>query len=133
MVTLRGLSLNDVSATYDDEVTGLNLHFHLGVLKASIDRFDLEKNQFHVEEFSLENTTATVVQTRESPHEESPSAEVDFGLGSVSLANLHFSYENTVSHERYAVDLGTSALQAEKIDLPSHRIALTRSAFRSRT
>jgi hypothetical protein len=49
---------------------------------------------------------------------------VDFGIGALSLTKLHFSYENTVTRERYSADLGTSTLLAEKIDLPSHRIAL---------
>ncbi|MCX6143637.1 MAG: translocation/assembly module TamB domain-containing protein [Ignavibacteriales bacterium] len=123
-IRLGGLSLNGVHGTYDDEVSGLNLRLRFGTLEASIDKFDLDKMQFHVDELSLTNAIASVVQTKESPPDESPSADVDFEVGAMSLANLHLNYENIVTGERYSVDLGTSTLLAEKIDLPSHHLAL---------
>ena len=118
------LSLNGIHGTYDDEVSGLKLHLQLGTLDASLNNFDLAKKQFHVGELSLANTIASVIQTEESPTDESKSADVDFGIGALSLAKLHFIYENIVSGERYSVDLGTSTLLAEKVDLPSHHIAV---------
>ncbi len=123
-IRLGGLSLNGIHVTYDDEVSGLNLCLQLGTLEASIDKFDLDKKQFHVDELSLKNTIASVIQTKESPHDESQSADVEFGIGTISLANLHLNYENTVARERYGVVLGTSTLLAEKIDLPSRQIVL---------
>jgi hypothetical protein len=123
-IRLGGLSLNGIHGTYDDEVSGLDMRLQLGTLEASIDKFDLDKKQFHVDKLSLANATANVIQTRESPPDESQSADVDFNVGAVSLANLHLQYENNVSGERYSVDLGTSTLLAEKIDLPSHHIAV---------
>ncbi len=123
-ITLGGLSLNGIHATYDDEVSGLNLRLQLGTLEASIDKFDLGKEQFHVDELSLANAIASVKQTKESPPDESKSADVDFGIRGLSLAKVRVTYENTVARERYSVDLGTSSLLAEKIDLPSHHITL---------
>jgi translocation and assembly module TamB len=123
-IRLDGLSLNGIHGTYDDEVNGLNLRLQLGTLEASIDKFDLDKKQFHIDELSLANTIASVIQTKESPPDESKSTDVDFGIGALSLAKLHLNYENIVAKERYSVDLGSSTLLAEKIDLPSHHIAL---------
>jgi hypothetical protein len=119
-----GLRLNGFHGTYDDEVSGLKMRIQLGTLKASLDKFDIDKKQFHIDELSLANTTASVVETKESPPDESRSAAVDFGIGALSLTKLHFVYENIVSGERYSVDLGTSTLLAEKVDLPSHHIAV---------
>ncbi len=123
-IRLGGLSLNGIHVTYDDEVSGLNVRLQLGTLEATIDKCDLEKKQFHVDEFSLENTTASVIQTKASPQNESQSADVEFGIRTISLANVHLNYENKVAGDRYGVDLGTATLLAEKIDLPSHHIVL---------
>jgi hypothetical protein len=127
-ILLGKVNLNGIYGTYDDEVSGLNLRLQLGTLKASIDRSDLDKIQFHVDELSLANTSASVTQTKETPHNDrdkkSKSASVDLGIKSLSLEKIHFTYENIPARERYSVDLGTSTLLAEKIDLPLHRIAL---------
>ena len=123
-IRLGGVSLNGIHVTYGAEVRGLNLRLQLGTMEASINKFDLDKKQFHVDKLSLANATANVIQTKESPPDESKSADVDFGVGAVSLAKIHLNYENIVTRERYSVDLGTSTLLAEKIDLPSHHIAL---------
>jgi translocation and assembly module TamB len=128
-VTLGGLSLNGVHGTYDDKVSGLNLRLQLGTLEASIDKFDLQKKRFSISELSLANATASIVQTKESPPDESPSADVNFGIGALFLAKLHFNYENVVTGERYSADLGSSTLLADKIDLPSHTIALKKFAL----
>ena len=123
-IRFGGVSLNGFRGTYDDEVSGLKLRLQLGTLKASLDKFDINKKHFHADELSLANTTASVMLTKESQPDESQSADVDFGIGALSLKNIHFNYENTVTRERYNVDLGTSTLLAENIDLPSHHIAV---------
>jgi hypothetical protein len=128
-VRLGGLSLNGMVLTYDDAVSGLNLEAHLGVLEASIDKFDLEAMQFHIDEVSLKNTRASVLQTKgPTPDEPLPgdaqAVTVDFRVGTISLADLHLSYENTVANERYVVDLGSSTLVSDTFDLPSHQLAL---------
>ena len=118
------LTLNDIHGTYDDEISGLKLRLQLGTLKASLDKFDINKKHFHADELSLVNTTASVILTKESQPDESQSADVDFGVGALSLEKVNFIYENTITGEHYGVDLGTSTLLAEKIDLPSHHIAV---------
>ncbi len=116
--------LNGIHGTYDDEVSGLKMRIQLGTLKASLDKFDLDKKQFHIDGLSLTNTTASIIQTKESPPDESQSAAVDFGIGDLSLTKVQFIYEHVLTGERYSVDLGSSTLLAEKIDLPSHRVAV---------
>jgi hypothetical protein len=123
-IKLDRLSLNGFQVTYDDDVSGLNLCLQLGTLEASIDKFELDRKQFHVGELSLANTIASVIQTKESPPHESTSQSIDIGFGTLSLAKLQFNYENVVTGECYSVDIGTSTLIAEKIDLPLRFIAL---------
>jgi translocation and assembly module TamB len=123
-IRFGGVIFNGFHGTYDDEVSGLKLRLQLGTLEASLDKFDIDKKQFYVNELSLTNTTASVTQTKESPPDESTSTDVDFGVGGLSLAKVYFVYENTVTGERYDVDLGTSTLVAKKVDMPSHHIAV---------
>jgi translocation and assembly module TamB len=128
-IRLGGLNLHGIHFTYGDEVSGLNMHFQLGSLVASIDKFDIDNKLYRVDELSLANTSANVVQTKESPPDESPSADIDFGIRALSLTNLHLTYENTVARNRYSVDLGSSTLLAETINLPLHHIALKKFAL----
>jgi hypothetical protein len=118
------LSLNGFLGTYDDEVSGLKLRLQLGTLNASLNNFDIEKEKFRVDELFLSNANASVIQTKESPPDESKSADVDLGVGALFLTKVYFVYENAVTGEQYRVDLGSSTLLAEKIDLPSHHIAV---------
>ena len=124
VIRLGGLNLSGIHATYDDTVSGLNLRFQLGTLKAAVDEFDLYRLKFHVDNVSLANSTVGVTQTKESPSDTSHSSIVDIGGRAVSLADIHFVYENVPGGERYSVDLGNASLLAEKVDLPSHRIAV---------
>lgn len=123
-IRLGGMSLNGIHVTYDDEVSGLNLRFRIGSMESSIEKFDLERMQFHVDKVSLRNTIASVVQTKETPHAESQSGDVDIGFGTISLANVQLTYDNRAARERFAVDVGRSTVIAEKFDLPSRHIAL---------
>jgi translocation and assembly module TamB len=123
-IRFGGVSLNGFHGTYDDEVSGLKLRLQLGTLEASLNNFDINKKHFHADKLSLANTTASVILTKESQPDESQSADVDFGVEALSLAKVYFVYENTVTGERYGVDLGSSTLLAEKVDLPSHHIAV---------
>ena len=75
-IMLSELSLHGIHGTYNDDVSGLNTHLQVGTLKASLDKLDIEKSQFHVAELSLENTTIGVVQKKETPTEESESADL---------------------------------------------------------
>ena len=124
---LEEIDLKDIHSSYDDEVGGLHLFLQLGTLKASIDKFDVKRVQFHVNELSLANTRASVIQSKTSPPgDSSPSSpsKLDVGVGALALEQIHFKYENTVTGERIGVDLGKSTLLAKKVDLPGHHIAV---------
>ena len=98
-IQFGGLTLNGIRGTYDDEVNGLNIRLQLGALKASIDKFDFAKEHYYIDELSLANTTASALQTKKSPTDESTSAGIDFGLGLLSLSKIYLKYENTI-HRR---------------------------------
>ena len=123
-IRLGALSLNSAYATYDDAVSGLGLRFQIGTLKAAVDGFDLNNLKFHVDDLFLSNSAASVTLTKESHPDTTRSKAVDVGVRSLSLANIHFIYENISAGEQCGVELGSSTLLAEKVDLPSHRIAV---------
>jgi hypothetical protein len=60
---LDQLKLNGIHVTYNDEKDGLDLRLDLGTLGASIDRFDLDNRQFHIDDMALENATVSLIQT----------------------------------------------------------------------
>ena len=120
----EGIRLNGIRVTYDDEVRGLNLHLEIGSLETSIDKLNLDRMQVRVAKLSLENTSASVIQTKVPPRAESQSTDVDIGFRALSLANVQFKYDNTAVGEQFGADVGRSMMIAEKIDLLSHHIAL---------
>ena len=123
-IRLAGLSLNGIRVGYDDRVSGLNLHLQIGSLESSIDKCDLARMQVHVDRMSVENATASIIQTKETPHVESTSAGPDVGFRAIALSHVQLVYENRAAKERYGVDVGRTTLIAERIDIPAHRVAL---------
>ena len=120
----QGMSLHGMCVSYEDGVSGLDLHFQIGSLETSIDKFDLDRMRFHVDKLSVENTMASVIQTKVPPHAESQSTDADIGFRMMSLANVQFHYDNAAAGEQFGVDVGRSTVIAEKIDLRSHYVAL---------
>jgi hypothetical protein len=120
----EGISLNGIRVTYDDEVNGLNLRLQIGSLESSIDKFNLDRMQIHLAKVFLENTSASVIQTKVPPRAASQSTDVDIGFRALSLANVQVSYENRITGDHYGADVGKSTVIAEKIDLPAHHITL---------
>jgi translocation and assembly module TamB len=123
-VSLDRLVLREITASYNDAVSGLHTRVHIGTLAAAFDKFDIERNQFHIGAVSMNNTEAVVVQSKEAPPDTSRSEPVDIGLGTVSLTNIRLLYENTDIGSRYAADVGAAYISADRIDFPSERIAL---------
>lgn len=120
------INLQNIYATYDDEVSGLDLNLRIGVLDASIDEFDLDRMQFSADKISLQNTTASIIQLKDSPPDTSTSQTVTIGIGfgSISIVDSRFNYKNNITAEQYYADFGTSLLVGEKIDLASRKILL---------
>ena len=116
--------LNDIHASFNDEVNGMDIRLDLGTVKTSIDTFDLDKMRFYTGDVELANITAIIMQTRESPPDTALSSSINVGFGTIAMEEVRGSYRNTVSGDRYNVNIGTSTLEAELIDLPSHRIAV---------
>ena len=121
---LAGVSLNGVHVTYDDYPSGFRGRFDVGTMVATVDTFDLPKLKFHVDDFSLAHTSVDLVQMKESPSDTTHSADVDFSVRTLSMSAVHFSYTDAVTHERYLVDLGSSDLRSENVDLPHRHIAV---------
>ncbi|HLP17402.1 MAG TPA: translocation/assembly module TamB domain-containing protein [Bacteroidota bacterium] len=125
-IGVYGLTLNGINVSYDDAVTGMTARIRLGAFDLSMDMFDLHARKFRIASVSLSNTSAVVVQTKESPPDTTVSKPTDIDLGKASLSGVHVLYENTATDMRIAADIGSSSLDADRIDLPSKRIALNK-------
>ena len=124
VIRAGGISLNGIRTTYDDDASGLYLRVQIGSLETSIDRFDLDRMQIHADKLSLENTVASVIQRKSTPHVEPQSPEADIVFHAISLGNVQFNYEDRIGGERFGVDVGRANLLAEKVDIPSRHIAI---------
>ncbi|MBP6671636.1 MAG: AsmA family protein, partial [Bacteroidetes bacterium] len=119
--------LSNIAATYDDDVSGMNAVIRLGSLHVSIDRFDLDRLKFHLQDISLTNTSAVITQFKSSdgslPDTSAPS-EFDIGFSDISASNIQFLYRNTVTNEQYFGDIGTVSIAADKFDILNRRLIL---------
>lgn len=123
--------LTNIHASFDDEVNGMNIRLNLGTIHASIDTFDLDKMRFHIGSVVLANTTAGIIQSRESSSDTSAPSTVSVGVGTIAMEKIRAAYVNTATGDRYSADIGTSTLAADVIDLPAHHIAVKEVSLKS--
>ncbi|MHB1049695.1 MAG: translocation/assembly module TamB domain-containing protein [Bacteroidota bacterium] len=125
------IHLNGIHASYDDDVSGMNVRLDLGTLQTTVDTFDLATKRFHIGAVQIANISAHVVQTGESTPDTSTGSSINIGFGTIALENIRTTYENTAAGDRYRFDLGKLTLAAESIDLPSRHIALNEFSLNS--
>lgn len=129
-ITLETLALEDISVGFDDRLLGNDVKVDLGKFEINMRTFDLEKNAYAVEDIILENTQASIRQTKLLPANEKledaedSAAALVISLEQFNAINVNLSYEQTVLGQRASATLGEVRLLADKIDLPNRVIAL---------
>ncbi len=127
-ITLRELSLDDVSVAYDDALTGTYAAVDAGALETNLDVFELETLTFGVGKLDLTNTTATLVQAMEPPAAEAETEPGEPGpnlsFEEVNLHDVHLRYSQQALAQDLQLDIGEISLDAEAIDLEKQMIRL---------
>ena len=128
-ITLETLELNEIRLHYNDALTGNFVNLSLGAFNLEMSIFDLENNTFGVESILLENTTASMEQTKiPQPPADSSAADstaaLIFSLDELTLRNIHLNYEQSALGEMMRLDLGEAQVLADKIDLEHQEIQL---------
>ncbi len=91
-ITLKTLKLENIRLRFDDRLTGNLAEVALGILEINIQTFDLENNIFAVEDITLENSRASIRQTKSTKPGTKASA-VDFN--NLSLTGLNITVTDT--------------------------------------
>ena len=128
-ITLETLQLDDIRLYYDDALTGNYVDFSLGSFNLEMSAFDLENNTFGVDNVLLENTRASMKQTKLSTAvadaaATDSTAALIFSLDELTLRNIHLNYEQAALGQVMRLDLGEANVLADKIDLQNQNIQL---------
>lgn len=118
------IELNKVRFTMADQVGGNNVKANIGHFTVTVDAFDLTKAIYQLGKASLENSTASFIQTKIPPETSSDSITLDMGFKGLALKKVKFNYQNVPASQRIVLDVGASELTARKIDLKNARIDL---------
>lgn len=128
-ITLETLELENIRAHYDDALTGNFMNLSLGTLDLEMSAFDLENNRYGVENILLENTEASIEQSKvstavaDSAAADSTAALI-FSLQEMTLRNVHLNYDQSALGQSIRLDLGEAHLIADNIDLENQNIQL---------
>jgi len=121
---LGGIQLHGVHGSFVDAVNRIDISFHIGAFEASVDNFDLEKGHYAVGNMMLSNSSLRVVSSSASPSDTVSPILPDISFASISLNNLHVSYSDSLSHDRFSVDCGSLLVAMDRIDLPLRTVAI---------
>ncbi len=128
---LRSVLLDNVRFVYKDVVTGNDVNTYLGHFGAKINGLDFNKLIIDIKETSLENTTATIIQTKPlgndtalvvatEPTTETPAGDgnlLQLLLKNIGIKNLQLDFRDSVGAFYTQAKVGTLQLQPKKLDL----------------
>ncbi|WP_439879855.1 translocation/assembly module TamB domain-containing protein [Pontibacter sp. MBLB2868] len=123
-IDLGVIDLNNVYLVYRDDAAGNYVKGRVGEMVTTMDKLDLDAQQYLVDEVELRNTWVNYEQTKLPPDTESEPLELDFGLNRVALENIKLNYLSYVSNQRIELAIGESEVVSDNIDLKEARIDL---------
>ena len=124
---IQDISLKNISARYYDLDSGDSTNAFLGNFETSFNTFDLEKQQFYLDDILLENTRAQhAIHSQPAPEKEDTTSSTlpDVKFESINLKSIVASYRNHPSQQEFSADLSTLSLTPEEFDLPNKKIGL---------
>ena len=126
-INLGVVNLDNVYLVFKDDAGGNYVRGRIGELTTTMEKLDLDAQQYLVDEVELRNTSISYEQTKIPPPsgEEEP-LELDFGLNRVALENIKFKFLNRVAEQRLELALGKSEIVSDDINLKKARIDLKR-------
>jgi translocation and assembly module TamB len=128
-ISIEKIDLENIRAKYRDHLTGNLSDLYLGKLEVSISEFNLDSMKIVVDEITLADTRANVVQTKqpevtEEVAEEKNPITYDIGVGEVTLENVDINFNQQALGTSLKLALDKSKLITDKIDLKKQRIDL---------
>lgn len=120
------VELNDIYATFNDEVTGMHSLARLGHIETDIDEFDLDTKKFDIDNIKIENVFVDVLITKKAveSNKESEPLTYDIKLNEVALNKIRLKYENKADFQLANLDLDKAKLVGKRIDLAKQKVEL---------
>ena len=135
------LSLEQITASYYDDVVGIDARLQLGELNIDVDKLNPVDLVFMVEDMAMKNTLGSVLMWEvESEKEETKepfvtdTATADYHLPRIGLENLLFenvnlSYKHREWQYDFKADIGHLEFESEKVDLNEQQIKVNTLFF----
>ncbi|SDR66731.1 Family of unknown function [Polaribacter sp. KT25b] len=125
-IVLGNLNLENINVVFNDEVLGINSHFKIGNLTASIDKVDLEKMTFNVDKIGLSDTNIKLIQ-QSVAKDTSTAASVSPVLSAknITLKNVKTYYENSANNLIADVNISDFYTTIPEINLAENQINLS--------
>lgn len=130
---LHDIDLHDINLSYQDSLEGNSIALELGNLAIRIDEFDLNHSLIDIDNITLSDIDASVIQTNlplidslstSREKEDTAAVPMDIRIGEVDLRNIKAGYEQQAIGQQITLVVGRSTLKADEINLPARRIML---------
>jgi len=124
--TVGDVELENIFLTMTDQIYGNNVRTRIGNLKATMDELNPDKEIYRIKNVTLQNSYANITQTKAAAPDTTAAQPLtmQFGLGKVALEKVRLKYQNTVTAQRIALNVGRTELTANNIDLPNAKVDL---------
>lgn len=131
--SIETVKLSDVGFHYDDKRSGNDVVVDLGTLNIDIDKFDTERSVYSVNDFSLDNTFASITQHQNdsvlnqaikttASDSTTRILPIDLDVSDVALNNITLRYHHINEQQRVSIDIGELILDMNKLDLNNSQI-----------
>lgn len=117
------IELNNISASFRDDQTGMDFLLRLGLFKAVFKKFDLNKKSFSLPDIILAYITGHLYQNEPLMQPAVVEAQnnqpinMALGLKDTSFKNIQFDYRNDLSPMRAKLNLGEFSGKVKSINL----------------
>ncbi|MGZ5286383.1 MAG: DUF748 domain-containing protein, partial [Flavisolibacter sp.] len=130
---ISDISLDNISLTYTDVVTGSDLYAHIGNMSATIDTLDPYTQHFDIPSIIARNVKATMKQvkpmfTPKTPQQDLKEAltpiAMKLSIGSIDLSKISVQYDNDVSAFYTSINIGQLKTDEKLMDLSTNTVHL---------
>lgn len=129
--SIGNIALSKIDIIFSDGVMGNDVALQLESLDVSMDDFDLEKSIVKVDEVSLQNMNAEIVQTKIAVPDtvkvadtSAENADYDIGINDIDLKDIKIKYTQSAAGQAIVLRLGELLIEANEMSLKNRSIDL---------
>ena len=134
---LDNIDLKDIRFQYNDDYGGMHLAANMKQMHIKVDKIDLKKLDFSIDELKLENSIASVLILKSAKSNSTKSRGISpkIRANSIKINNILFTFGDSVNRQTIAANIHQLNLQAAEIDIQkqlisSNTVSLSKSKVR---